>query len=278
MEEKYIQNFAAITKLACKLAAVDGQLSDDERALVVKFLLKFEEMDEEAVGQIISYGNSMNDMTAISLLKDFDPDSKQMAANLFAAIVCRDDNLTDEERKLYYSISNLASLPEPETDTDYEEEEEEETPAEAADEDEEDDDEIIPAFLVVQPDGVSFAEQYEEEDWNDLKPFLSSLIGADRLEIVRFTRPLNALSQELDLNMCHLVFIMGRDNNDDASLEDNVPASILYGAGYPLYGHAVFAIETDGDYVVEGFRSRSLFYDAVDAINRTVGGLLRFKE
>ena len=300
MEEKYIRNFAAITTLAYRLAAADGQIGKDEQGVIVKFLLKFEDLDEEALKQIIACSDSMSDMTAVSLLKDFDPESKQMAANLFAAIVCRDD-LTEEERNLYHEIATLCSLPDPETDADYEDEEE--TPDEAEDEeyevdeddeeeveyevDEEDEadeenevdeDAIIPAFLVVQSNGLSFAEQFEQEDWADLKPLLSSRIGADRLEIIRFTQPLNALSQEQDLNMCHLVIIMGRDNYDEDSLEDNAPASILYGGGYPLYGHAVFALETDDGYVIEGFRSQSLFYDAIDAINKAVSGLLRFKE
>lgn len=133
-------------------------------------------------------------------------------------------------------------------------------------------DAIVPAFLVVGYNGVGSMQQSENEDWSTLGAELASWIHARRVEVVRFTPALNALSEKLDLFGRHLVFMIAR-GQADANVGDNAPASILYGDG-PLYGDIVFALETDEDYEIEGFRTFSLFTRAMQVINEAVDGLI----
>jgi hypothetical protein len=93
------------------------------------------------------------------------------------------------------------------------------------------------------------------------------------VEVVRYTSALNALSQQLELIDCHLVFMVAR-NGYINSVGDNMPASLLYGGG-PIYGNIVFALETDKGYEIEGITSRSLLSEVFDAIDDAVDGLLR---
>ena len=104
------------------------------------------------------------------------------------------------------------------------------------------------------------------------------MIGADRLEVVRYTKPLNELSKALQLNERHLVFITDRNGGLKDNTGDNMPATMLYGAGYPIYGHVVFALETDNGYTIEGIRTISLAKEVFAAIYHATDGLLTIEE
>ena len=67
-------------------------------------------------------------------------------------------------------------------------------------------------------------------------------------------------------------------SHEDMTVGDNMPATILYGAGVPLYGNIVFALETDEDYEIEGFRTLGLFNEAMRAINEAVDGLIQLPD
>ena len=204
-------------------------------------------------------------------------EAKQEIANVFARIVCEDE-LTDQEKDLYFKISEYCGLPDPVGDSEPEDEEEEYEDDEEEEEEEIDEEDcIVPAFFVVNYHGMVRTQQSEAEDWDTLGKLLAKWIRADRVEIVRFTPPLNALTRELELNNRHLVFMVSR-NGYDEEVGDNMPATILYGGGYPIYGNVVFALETDDGYEIEGFRSRSLLSEALDAVNDAVDGLLRFPD
>ena len=71
--------------------------------------------------------------------------------------------------------------------------------------------------------------------------------------------------------------MVDRNGNNNSDLEDNMPATLLYGAGYPIYGDIVFAIETDEDYTIEGFFSTELLQEAFNYIDDAVDGLLRIE-
>lgn len=134
-------------------------------------------------------------------------------------------------------------------------------------------DEIAPGFIVIQFDGVTSVRQSIQTDWNTLEGELAGWIGGERVEIVRYSGPLNALSRQLRLFKRHLVFMLPRGSAETAG--DNMPATLLYGGGYPIFGNIVIALETDEEYEIEGFSSRTLLGEALDAINEAVGGLLR---
>ena len=135
---------------------------------------------------------------------------------------------------------------------------------------------IIPSFLVIDPQGYVTFRWTEAEDWDQLSVEMGSWIGTDRLEVVRYTQPLNALSKKLNLPGKHLVFLTSRNGFSETE-GDNMPATILYDGGYPLYGKIIIALETDGDYEIEGFRLQNLLFYAFFIVNDAVGGLLRTK-
>lgn len=294
-----LETLAAIVRVCDLIANIDDNYSKSEGKEIVDFLYTFDGMDGDTVTQIAQLAEEMDDDQADALIKALDDEGKQMVSNLFAKIILADDVVTDDEKKLFWDLQEVFDLPDPvdddepeeddededEYDEDEDEEDDEDDEDEEDDEEDEDDDEdddeededdgIVPAFIVVNFDGFTSVKQSENEDWGTLGGELSSWIGADgRVEVVRYTHPLNALSQKLDLNERHLVFMVARNGyiND---VGDNMPATILYGGGAPIYGNIVFALETDKGYEIEGITSRSLLTEVFDAINEAVDGLLR---
>ena len=84
----------------------------------------------------------------------------------------------------------------------------------------------------------------------------------------------NDISEQLHLRGRHLVFMVARNGYVNA-VGDNMPATLLYGGGYPIMGNIVFALETDKGYEIEGITSRNLIAEILGAIDTAVGGLLR---
>ncbi len=272
-----LETLAAIYKISVHLASADGQVSSNEVQHLFDFFQKFEGLSQDTVRQLMDYGEKMDPARALQLIANSDEEAKQEIANVFARIVCEDE-FTDQEKDLYFKISEYCGLPDPVGDIEPEDEEEEYEDDEEEEEEEIDEEDcIVPAFFVVNYHGMVRTQQSEAEDWDTLGKLLAKWIRADRVEIVRFTPPLNALTRELELNNRHLVFMVSR-NGYDEEVGDNMPATILYGGGYPIYGNVVFALETDDGYEIEGFRSRSLLSEALDAVNDAVDGLLRFPD
>ena len=261
-----LETLAAIYRLSKHLIFADDDPSDAEIEKIVKFLSNFEGLDVNAQQQIVEYGTEhLDDTQAVKLIAALDDDAKQEVANLFAQIVLADGELTEDEKKLYWQIQELCGLP------DAQDEDTSENTAPASD----GNDAIIPAFLVVNYDGFTSVQQSENEDWDTLGDELSAWIGADgRVEVVRYTRPLNALSEQLGLNGRHLVFMVAR-NGYACTVGDNMPATLLYGGGYPIMGNIVFALETDKGYEIEGITSRGLLSKVFNAVDGAVDGLLR---
>lgn len=258
------ETLAAVYKLSVHLASADGEVSSNEVRHLFEFFQKFEGLDQDTVNKIMAYGEAMENARALQVIKEADEEAKQEIANVFAKTVCEDE-LADNERSLYLKISEYCNLPAPVDDSEPEPEVDEE-------------DAVIPSFFSVDFNGMVAIHQSEAEDWSTLGDELAQWIGADRVEVVRYTRPLNALTEQLNLNGRHLVFMVARNGYGDRTVGDNMPATILYGGGYPIYGNIVFALETDSGYKIEGIRSRNLFGAVVDAVNNAVDGLLRFPE
>jgi len=262
-----LETLAAIYRLAQHLSNADGKLQNEEINTMVGFFKDFG-LDMDTFKQMVEYGeNNMGDREAVSLVAQLDAEGKQKVANLFANVVCSDQELTEDEKSLYFQISEYCGLPDPETE-DEEEEEEEPQPAQKDDEDE-----IVPAFLVAASNGIASVRQCEHEDWNRLGPEVASWIHARTVEVVRYTPRLNALTEQLNLNNRHLVFMLPRST--DATMCDNMTGTILYGSGYEIMGDIVFALETDKGYEIEGFRTKSLLNEVFQYVNEAVDGLLR---
>lgn len=259
------ETLAAIYRLANHLAQADGQLQDSEVETMVDFIKVFG-LDMETFRKLVSYGlEGISDREAISLVAQLDAEGKQKVANLFAKVVCSDQELSESEKSLYFQISDYCGLPDPETEDEAEPEPEQEP--------EQEEGEIVPAYIVANYRGVASVRQCEHEDWSQLGPEVASWIHARTVEVVRFTPRLNEISQRLNLNARHLVFMLPRST--DATLGDNMTGTILYGTGYEIMGDIVFALETDKGYEIEGFRTKSLLNEVFQYVNEAVGGLLR---
>ena len=261
-----LETLAAVYRIAKELIFADGDITEDETLPLSTFLKKFPDLDSDALNLLMQAGAEMSEEKACSLIKELDDDSKQQMADLFAKIICADGDVTEEEKNLYFHIQDMCELPAPsfiQDDGDSDEENSEE--------------EIIPAFIVANYYGVASLHQSEHEDWATLGDELAEWIGCDRVEVVRFTPALNALSKELSLNERHLVFMVARNGYGDRTVGDNMTATLLYGGGYPIYGNIVFALETDQGYEIEGIRTRSLVNEVFDAVNNAVDGLLRWE-
>lgn len=265
------ETLAAIYKIAKHFMYADGEMTREEVQPLFDFFQTFPSVDDKLLDQIMDFGEKMSDADAIQHIKNLDEDGKQQMADLFAKIVCIDGELTDKEKQLYFQVQELCGLPDPRTEND--EPTEQEAPAQA----EEDNDQIIPAFIIANFYGIASVKQSPNEDWATLSGELSEWIGANGVEIVRFTPALNALSEKLRLNERHLVFMVDR-NPGNKTVGDNMTATILYGRGYPLYGNIVFALETDKGYEIEGFCTKSLLNETFAAINEAVDGLLRVQD
>lgn len=260
-----IRTLAAIWQIAKYLMHADGSVTDEEIKPVYDFYKSFGQMNEEIYQQIVREADELSNEEIIRLIDALDEAAKQQLADLFASIVVADGEVHKKEYELYQTVTEACGLPAP-TGSESAVEAEETTPADP-------DDEIVPAFMIIRFDGMTSFKQSNQREWGLLEPELANWIGGKRVEIVRFTKPLNALSEQLNLNERHLVFMIAR--GAAGTTGDNMPATLLYGGGYPLYGDIIIALETDGDYEIEGFATRSLFNEALNAVNAAVDGLLR---
>ena len=272
------ETLSAIYRIAKYFVYADGDMTEDEIKPMFDFFQTFPDIDKEKLDFIMDSGEKMTDARAIELISGLDADGKQQMANLFAKIICADGNLTDDEKRLYFRVRDLCDLPDPQSDESAEESGQAPAAAPAPAPAPEEDDSIVPAFIVVTYQGFCSFEQSPNGDWSTLGGELADWIGADGVEIVRYTPALNALSEKLRLNQRHLVFMVARNGYGDKTVGDNMPATILYGRGYPLYGNIVFALETDQGYEIEGFITKKLLLETANAINEAVDGLLRMKQ
>ena len=267
------ETLSAIFRIAKHFANIDGELKSEEVRPVYDFFQTFEGMTDENLQNIIDYANEgMTDERALELIMGMDTDAKQQISDLLADIIGADGVLTEDEQDIYDKLRVVCGLPEP-TGSSVEEDDEEEEESEA-----DPDDGIVPAFILVKSNGHVEIKQSENEDWNTLGDEIAEWIGADRVEVVRFTPALNALTEKLRLNERHLVFMVDRNfSMKSDELGDNMPGTILYGRGYEILGNIVIAIETDSGYEIEGIITRSLLNEVLDAVDEAVDNLLSYE-
>ena len=253
---------AAVYYFSKMLAHMDGEIEDEEIQVLFDFFTTFREMDNAVLRKISELAEDLDDDKAMALIDSLDDDGKKQVGELFLNVISADGLIDSKEEALFNLLKETCNLPASVDDS--------HAIREA-------DDAIVPAFLVVNYNGVGTMQQSEHEDWSTLGDELASWIRAKRVEVVRFTSPLNALSEKLNLLGRHLVFMIAR-SHEDMTVGDNMPATILYGAGVPLYGNIVFALETDEDYEIEGFRTLGLFNEAMRAINEAVDDLIQLPD
>ncbi len=266
------EDLAAVIKICYGTASADGDFSDEEFVTIINGLKAqyIFEGRSDLLKEYVAAADKMPYEEAIERIKRFDEEEKQFTSDMLYMVIATDGKLDPEEEEVYKEMINVCGLPlftGAEKYANDEEEQEEEV---------DEHDAIIPAYIVVNYYGIASLHQSENEDWSSLEDDIVSWLGCEGgVQVVRFTQRLNAISEALNLNGYHLVFLMARRGYGDRTVGDNMPATILYGGGYPLYGNIAFALETDKGYEVEGFRSRKLLNEAYDVINQAVDGLIR---
>lgn len=252
---------AAICKLGDCLVNEDDAIYEGEYEPLCDFLLSFDGVDSEVTGSIISYSREeMDDDQAFELVSALDVPEKQMVSDLLAEMIAGDGDISEGERVLYNRMLQVCGLPDPRS-----------CPVEK-----DEDDDLVPAFMVVRTNGSVELYQTENLEWEVLGAELAGCVGADRVEVVRYTAPLNELSRKLGLNGCHLVFLVDRNGYMREDPKDNMTGTLLYGKGSEIIGDIVFALETDEGYEIIAFESRMRLTMMLSAVDEAVGGLLSF--
>lgn len=272
------EDLVAVIKLCYGTAKMDGQFTKDEFDTIITGLKAQYDFEGRAdlLNEYLDDAEKMSYEEALERISRFDADEKQFTSDMLFCVIAADGKLSPDEEEFYrqmlteYDLPMFSGADKVDTNNEKEVEHEEEV---------DEHDAIIPAYIIVNFFGIASVQQSENEDWRSLEEDLISWLGCDGgVQVVRFTPRLNAISEELHLRGCHLVFLMARRGYGDRTVGDNAPATILYGSGEMLYGNIAFALETDRDYKVDGFRSRKLLNEAFAVINEAIGGLMRTED
>ena len=129
--------------------------------------------------------------------------------------------------------------------------------------------EIVPTVLVIEPSGFT---DFVQADVNAMSySEMAQLIGADGIDAVHFSRPLDQITKECRLPKQLSMYV---DRNATAkNLPDNAVATMLYGNACEVRGAVIIAME-DNHYDTYSFTTEEdieAVYDAIDDLT----GLLR---
>lgn len=257
-----LQELAAIYKLVSIIITADEEIKSEEVDALYEFFESVGAYHEGMVDKIIEVSdNQLSTEDATTIVAHCDADTKQIVANLLAKVAGCDGEISPQEVEILNTLKETCELPDP-----------------IADKDDDDDETIIPAFIIARSNGIVELFQTETTDYQPLEAELAAKIGAQRLEVVRYTAPLNAISQHVGLTDHHLVMLVDRNGYARSDAGDNMTGTILYGAGYEIMGDIIFALESDSGYKLSGIvESNTLLNNIYNTINNAVGGLLKTK-
>lgn len=256
-----IELLAAIYKIGSCIVTADGQIKREAVSPLTDFYYSINGFNDDAMQMVVDCANNqMSIEQAVELVANMDVDAKQKVVNVYADIVRADGDITENEITMFNGAIKLCGLPQPTTPLV-----------------DDPDDVISPTFIIAQTNGLARPFQSEAEDWQQLDADLGEQIGAERLEVVRYTAPLNELSKRVGLVGCHLVFLVDRNGYAKEDIGDNMTGTILYGSGAEIRGDIIFALETDNGYKLKGVESMVLLDNIYYAVNDAVGNLLRLE-
>ena len=256
-----IELLAAIYKIGSCIVTADGQIKREAVSPLTDFYYSINGFNDDAMQMVVDCANNqMSIEQAVELVANMDVDAKQKVVNVYADIVRADGDITENEITMFNGAIKLCGLPQPTTPLV-----------------DDPDDVIAPTFIIAQTNGFARPFQSEAEDWQQLDADLGEQIGAERLEVVRYTAPLNELSKRVGLVGCHLVFLVDRNGYAKEDIGDNMTGTILYGSGAEIRGDIIFALETDKGYELKGVESMVLLDNIYYAVNDAVGNLLRLE-
>ena len=259
-----IETFAAIFNFASAIANARNEVTPEKAQPLTDFFSGIKGFDDDAMRTVIDCANNNPNLTAeraVELVSALDYDAKRKVVDLLAAIVRAGDQIIPEEKAMFDGLVDLCNLPMPTIPF-------EEDPDDALDE---------PTFLIARTNGLVQPYLTNTEDYSELDSELAAQIKAQRTEVVRYTAPLNALSKQIGLSGCHLVFLVDRNGYAKEDIGDNMTGTILYGSGQPILGDIVFALETDSGYNIQGVKSMKLLTKIYNTVNDAVGELLRLE-
>lgn len=256
-----IELLAAIYKIGSCIVTADGQIKREAVSPLSDFYYSINGFNDDAMQMVVDCANNqMSIEQAVELVANMDVDAKQKVVNVYADIVRADGDITENEITMFNGAIKLCGLPQPTTPL-------VDNP----------DDVISPTFIIAQTNGLARPFQSKAEDWQQLDADLGEQIDAERLEVVRYTAPLNELSKRVGLVGCHLVFLVDRNGYAKEDIGDNMTGTILYGSGAEIRGDIIFALETDNGYKLKGIESMVLLDNIYCAVNDAVGNLLRLE-
>jgi hypothetical protein len=125
--------------------------------------------------------------------------------------------------------------------------------------------------MIIQPSGVVsfvqadiFSMSYRE---------MSLLIGAEGLDAVHFSEPLNQITKNCGFKGYQLAMYTDR-NGYAKDLPDNPVGTILYGHGAEIRGAVIIALE-DNKYDTHSFHFQEDLESVLSEISKITGNLLR---
>ena len=131
---------------------------------------------------------------------------------------------------------------------------------------------IDPTAIIIQPSGVVsfvnddiFSMSYRE---------MAQLIGAEGLDAVHFSEPLNQITKACKFKGYQLAMYVDR-NGYAKDLEDNAIGTILYGRGSEIRGAVIIALE-DNRYDTHSFHFQEDLDNVISKISDMTGGLIRY--
>lgn len=104
------EQLSALVKMGVAMALADGKVEDVEQVAIAFELIKFGVSQQQAA-QIISNSESMSPSEALATLSVMTTDQKKYATGYLAAIMASDNDIADEEVKLWQLICTLGGFP-----------------------------------------------------------------------------------------------------------------------------------------------------------------------
>ena len=130
---------------------------------------------------------------------------------------------------------------------------------------------VSPSAIIIQPSGIAsvveadiFCMSYRE---------MAQLIGAEGLDAVHFSEPLNQITKACKFRGYQLAMYADR-NGYAKDLPDNAIGTILYGRGSEIRGAVIIALE-DNKYDTHSFHFQEDLESVLSEISTITGNLLR---
>ena len=130
---------------------------------------------------------------------------------------------------------------------------------------------VSPSAIIIQPSGIAsvveadiFCMSYRE---------MAQLIGAEGLDAVHFSEPLNQITQACAFRGYQIAMYTDREGYAK-DLPDNAVGTILYGRGYEIRGAVIIALE-DNKYDTHSFHFQEDLDAVFNEISVLTGGLVR---